>query len=107
MGGVSASAVARSSSATLIATPGVVTYVDSNAYETFTGCGYRASTGTTIVVNTPTAMSFFGGMSDASGCIDIAHNGFIGSLGMYGVQAWQDNAHGKSTLMATTSFAVN
>jgi hypothetical protein len=107
MGAVSASAVARPSSATLIATPGVVTYVDSNAYETFTGCGYRASTGTTIVVNTPTVISFFGGLSDASGCVDLAHNGFIGSPGTYGVQAWQVNAHGKSTLMATTSFVVN
>ncbi|MDT4937147.1 MAG: hypothetical protein QOG80_818 [Pseudonocardiales bacterium] len=100
-------ASAKPAPATLTATPGVVTYTDSNAYETFTGCGYQPSTITTIVVNTPSAVSFFGGSSNTSGCIDIAHNGFIDLSGTYYVQAWQNNARtGKSTLMAKTTFTV-
>jgi hypothetical protein len=98
---------AKSLPATLSATPGTVTYTDTNAYETFTGCGYQASTGTTIVVNTPTAISFFGGTSDAAGCINLTHNGFIDEVGTYYVQAWQDSArNGKATLMGATSFVV-
>jgi hypothetical protein len=102
-----AHAAARAASATLTATPGVVVYTDTNAAETFTGCGYQPSTPTTIVVTTPSAISFFGGPSDSSGCIDIVHNGFISLPGTYYVQAWQDNARtGKSVLMAKTSFQV-
>ena len=87
--------------ATLSATPGTVTYTDTNAYETFTGCGYRAST------ITPTATSFFGGTSDAAGCINLSHSGFIDEVGTYYVQAWQDGArNGKATLMGATSFVV-
>ncbi|MFL6163949.1 MAG: hypothetical protein ACJ74U_17230 [Jatrophihabitantaceae bacterium] len=94
-------------SATLSATPGVSVFVDSDAYETFTGCGYQPATGTTIVVTTPSAISFFGGVSDARGCIDIVHNGFIDSAGTYGVRASQTNPKsGKSTLMASTTFLV-
>jgi hypothetical protein len=107
LAGVAGAAAAKPAAATLTATPGVVTYTDTNAYETFTGCGYQPSTGTTIVVNTPTAVSFFGGTSDASGCIAIVHNGFIDAAGTYYVQAWQDSARGKSTLLAKTSFVVN
>jgi hypothetical protein len=107
VGVVEPAGAAKSLPATLTATPGTVTYTDTNAYETFTGCGYQASTGTTIVVNTPTAVSFFGGTSDASGCIDISHNGFIDEVGTYYVQAWQDSArNGKATLMGATSFVV-
>jgi hypothetical protein len=100
-------ASARTVGATLTATPGVVTYTDTNAAETFTGCGYQASTGTTIVVTTPSAVAFFGGVSDSAGCIDIVHNGFIELPGTYYVQAWQSSARtGKSVLMAKASFQV-
>jgi hypothetical protein len=105
-------ASAKPAAATLTATPAVVTQTATAATttavsETFTGCGYQAATGTTIVINTPTAISFFGGNSDAAGCINLVHNGFIDQPGTYYVQAWQDNAHGKSILMATTTFVVN
>jgi hypothetical protein len=104
--GMANRANARPSTATLTATPGVVSAGDTAAAETFTGCGYQKSTGTTIVVNTPTAISFFGGPSDAVGCINLTHNGFIDHAGTYYVQAWQDNTHGKSMLMASTTFVV-
>ena len=106
-------ASAKPSAATLTATPGVVNQTSAAttttaASETFTGCGYQASTGTTIVVNTPTAVSFFGGNSDAAGCINLVHNGFIDQPGTYYVQAWQDSArNGKATMMATTTFLVS
>lgn len=107
-------ASAKPAAATLTATPGVVNQTaavaaatTTPASETFSGCGYQASTITTIVVNTPTAISFFGGNSDAAGCINLVHNGFIDQPGTYYVQAWQDNAHGKATMMATTTFLVN
>jgi len=73
----------------------------------FTGCGYLPSAGTTLVVHTPSAISFFGGPSDASGCIDQVHNGFVTSAGTYDVEAWQDNAQGRQVLMATTSFVID
>ena len=102
-----AMAKGNASGATLTATPGVVTFTDSNAYETFTGCGYQASTLTTIVVTTPSAVSWFGGSSDARGCINLSHNGFIDLPGTYTVQAWQNSARtGKSTMMAQTAFTV-
>ena len=95
------------SGATLVATPGTVVFTDSNAYETFTGCGYQPSTMTTIVVTTPSAVSWFGGTSDAAGCISLSHNGFIELPGVYGVAAWQNNAKtGKSTVVAQTTFSV-
>lgn len=98
---------AAQAGATLVATPGVVTFTDSNAYETFTGCGYQAATPTTIVLTTPSAVSWFGGMSDSAGCINFSHNGFIELAGTYYVVAWQDNAKtGKSTAMARTTFTV-
>jgi drug/metabolite transporter superfamily protein YnfA len=98
---------AAQSGANLVATPGVVTFTDSNAYETFTGCGYQAESPTTIVLTTPSAVSWFGGMSDSAGCINFSHNGFIELAGTYYVVAWQDNARtGKSTAMARTTFTV-
>ncbi len=93
--------------ATLIATPDSVVFTDSNAYETFTGCGYVPSTGVEIVVTTPEAISFFGGPADAAGCIDISWNGFITGPGSYYVSAYQyvhNDQH--AILMASTSFEV-
>ena len=105
--GLAGKANARPSSASLSATPGVVAAGDTAAVVDFTGCGFQKSAGTTIVVQTPTATSFFGGPSDASGCIDISHSGFVDRAGTYYVQAWQDNSHSKSVLMASTTFLVS
>src|SRR6266545_6797667 len=93
--------------ATLTVSPDPVVFTDSNAAETFTGCGYIPSTGVEIVVTTPSAVSFFGGPADASGCIDISWNGFITTPGTYYASAYQyvhNDRH--ATLMASTSFDV-
>ncbi len=93
--------------ATLTASPDPVVFTDSNADETFTGCGYLPSTGMEIVVTTPSAVSFFAGPADAAGCIDISWNGFITTLGTYYVSAYQyvhNDRH--ADLMASTSFTV-
>src|SRR6266508_3598410 len=95
------------SAATLTASPDPVVFTDSNAYETFTGCGYAPSTGVEIVVTTPSAVSFFGGPADASGCIDISWNGFITTPGTYYASVYQyvhNDRH--ADLMASTSFDV-
>src|SRR6266508_801429 len=99
-----ASAIAT---ATLTVSPDPVVFTDSNAYETFTGCGYIPSTGVEIVVTTPSAVSFFGGPADAAGCIDISWNGFISGPGIYYASAYQyvyNDQH--AILMASTSFEV-
>lgn len=101
---------AKALSATLTAAPNPVSFTDQNASETFTGCGYQPNTPTTIVVNTPTAVSFFGGPSDATGCINITHNGFISGPGNYTASSWQDTSTtGKvrQKQMGATSFVVN
>src|SRR6266545_1816640 len=93
--------------ATLTSSPDPVVFTDSNAYETFTGCGYVPSTGVEIVVTTPSAISFFGGPADAAGCIDLSWNGFITGPGTYYASAYQyvhNDQH--ATLMASTSFDV-
>ena len=67
----------------------------------------REKTGVEIVVTTPSAVSFFGGPADASGCIDISWNGFITTPGTYYASAYQyvhNDRH--ADLMASTSFDV-
>jgi len=93
--------------ATLTATPNPVVFTDSNAYETFTGCGYDPAVGVTIVVGSPTAYSWFGGPADSDGCIDITWNGFITGPGTYDVAAYQElHTYLHQNLMAQTSFEV-
>jgi hypothetical protein len=75
---------------------------------TFSACGLLPSTGTTIVVSSPCAISWFGGPTDANGCYDSTpYEVFHATCpGTSTVKAWQRNAHGKSVLMAETTFTV-
>jgi hypothetical protein len=80
----------------------------SSTAETFTGCGYNPSAGTTIVVYTPIAVSWFGDPSDANGCINITH-GINSVPGTYKVNAWQTTLNNakRSKIMGSTTYTVN
>src|SRR6266446_4633861 len=56
--------------------------------ETYTGCGYIANQGTTIVATGPEQIAFFGGMSDANGCINIPESGNTTAAGNYYIKAY-------------------
>jgi len=93
--------------ATLIANPNPAA-VGSN--EVFTGCGYQPNVGTTIVVNSPYATSFFGAKANASGCIDSsATETFTNQqAGSYSVNAWQTMANNpkKSKIYGSVTYTV-
>lgn len=38
----------------------------------FSGCGYQPGVGVTVTVTSPTAVAFFGGIADSSGCFSTA-----------------------------------
>jgi len=82
--------------ATLTVSPNPTVFTDSNAYFTFTGCGYDPSTGVVIVVDGPEQQSFFGGPTDTSGCIDIVENGFVTVPGTYNATSNQDYQRGQT-----------
>ena len=67
------------------------------------GCGY-VSSGVTVVVHSPEAISFAGQTPDATGCISISNFSTQGA-GHYEVDAFQQ-IHGgtKSSMVASTSF---
>lgn len=101
--------------ATLTVSPNPAVFTDQNAYFTFTGCGYDPNAGgVTIVVYGPTATSFFGGPTDANGCLGadgngIVHNGFVSGPGTYDVQAVQEYQRGQTVhqvLRATATLVV-
>jgi hypothetical protein len=89
------------SSATLNVTfpSGTITY--GTPY-VVSGCGY-ASTGVTVVVHSPEAVSFAGQMPDANGCISISNFSTQGS-GHYDVDAFQELHGARATRVASTSF---
>ena len=70
------------------------------------GCGYSSSNGgVTVVVHSPEAISFAGGMPDANGCITVTNFSTQGP-GSYTVDAWQTIGK-KDVKLATTSFTVS
>jgi hypothetical protein len=70
-----------------------------------TGCGYNSSFGgVTIVVQSPVAISFAGGMPDANGCISVS-NFWTQGPGRYQIDAWQTTGK-KDVIVATTSFTL-
>lgn len=93
--------------ATLIATPNPATVGSS---EVFTGCGYQPNTGTTIVVNSPYATSFFGAPADANGCINSSktENFTNEQAGTYKVNAWQTvpNNTKKNKIYGSVTYTV-
>lgn len=100
------SAPAAAGSATLAASPNPVTFTDSNAVETFSGCGYDPAVGVTIVASGPEAVSFFGGPVGADGCFSLSFSGFITAPGEYRAEAYQQLHPGRQTLQAATAFTV-
>ena len=77
--------------------------VTSGANYVVSGCGY-ASTGVTVVVHSPEAISFAGQMPDSNGCISVS-NFYTQGSGHYELDAFQQ-IHGgsKESLVASTSF---
>jgi len=69
------------------------------------GCGY-GSTGVTVVVQSPVAISFAGQMPDANGCISVSNFSTQGA-GYYEVDARQVVHGSKSSIVASTGFALN
>jgi hypothetical protein len=67
------------------------------------GCNYQPGS-VTLVMNSPTAMSFTGASVDAGGCIGVDWT--VNSSGAYTLDARQDGAGNKSRLVASTSFTV-
>lgn len=83
--------------ATLIVSPNPAVFTDSNASFEFTGCGYDPDAGGVVIMVTgPEATSFFGGPTDAAGCIDITWNGFVTGSGTYDVDAVQEYQRGQT-----------
>lgn len=70
---------------------------------TFSGCGYVPNVGVTIVMNSPTAISFFGGTASSNGCISITNT--TNDPGSYSAKAYQQSGP-RSVLMATAQFDV-
>jgi hypothetical protein len=69
------------------------------------GCGY-GSTGVTVVVHSPVAISFAGQMPDANGCISLSNFSTQGA-GYYDVDAWQVVHGSKSSIVASAGFTLN
>jgi hypothetical protein len=63
----------------------------------FTGCGYVANQGVTIVVESPYAYSWFGAPADSNGCIDSSPYEIYQAqqAGKYHAEAWQIRQHGQ------------
>lgn len=73
---------------------------------TVTGCGYDpANGGVTVLVQSPEAYSFAGGLPDANGCISVSNFSTQGP-GSYDLTAYQTIRH-KSKVMARTSFTLS
>jgi len=93
--------------ATLVANPNPATVGSS---EVFTGCGYQPNKGTTIVINSPYATSWFGAPADAQGCIDSSktENFTNQQAGTYKVNAWQVNPNNskKSKIYGSVTYSV-
>jgi len=72
---------------------------------TFTGCGYAPGVGVSVVVYSPDAVSFFGDLADADGCIDTsATQSFTAfAAGDYTASAYRSGGHKPD---ATVSFTV-
>jgi hypothetical protein len=90
-----ASSLTDSSTTALYWTPYVVS-----------GCGYNpANGGVTIVVHSPQAIAFAGGVPDSNGCISVS-NFSTQTAGTYQVDAYQQIRH-RSSLLASTSFTLD
>ena len=98
---------AKSTGATLTATPEYSTYVDTTESVALSGCGFHPSAGTSFVVNGPTATSTFGAAAGANGCVSTERAGFVTAAGAYTVQAFQSDSRGRWVLMASTSFTLS
>jgi hypothetical protein len=106
--GAAASAAARPApmdaftNATLTISPNPTVFTDSNEYFTFSGCGYDPDAGGVVFyVSGPSALSFFGGPTDANGCLGadgngLAFNGFVTGPGTYSAEADQQYQHGQT-----------
>jgi hypothetical protein len=68
------------------------------------GCGY-GSTGVTVVVHSPEAISFAGQVPDSNGCISVSNFSTQGP-GHYTVDAYQQTRN-HSSLVAETTFDLS
>ena len=61
----------------------------------FSGCGYSAGEGVTVVVTSTYAYSFFGATASAAGCFDTSLTETFTALeaGSYTAEVYQSNAH--------------
>jgi hypothetical protein len=98
-----------SSSPTLtVSFPQLASTTSGTAYGTpfiISGCGY-GSTYTSVVVTSPEALSFAGQSPDVNGCISF--DNFSTNLhGQYQVNAYQEDSHGHTRMVASTTFTVS
>ena len=89
--------------ATLAVAPAAPAVGDALA---FSGCGYSAGEGVTVVVTSPYAYSWFGATADAAGCFDTTATETYTALeaGSYTAEAYQSNDHHED---AALTFAVS
>jgi len=71
----------------------------------FSGCGYAPGVGVTVTVQSPSALSFFGGPADANGCFSTAETEvyYAHDAGSYTAKAYQSS---KKRADASVSFTV-
>ena len=71
----------------------------------FSGCGYAPGVGVSVTVQSPGAMSFFGGMAGSDGCFSTASTQtyIAQDAGSYQASSYQSS---KRRAAATVSFTV-
>lgn len=71
----------------------------------FAGCGYTPNIGVTVTVQSPSAVSFFGGIAGTDGCFSTAatETYVAQDAGDYTVDAYQ----GRKRAVASTSFTIS
>ena len=109
LAGLGTANAAPKSGATITAVFPYASSSDSYPYATpyvVTGCGYDpANGGVTVVVQSPEAYSFAGGLPDSAGCVSVTNFSTQGP-GTYYLTAYQTVRH-KSQVMAKSSFTLN
>jgi len=100
--GVTPAQAAKPIHATLSVTP-AAPHVDDSLV--FTGCGYTPGVGVTVTVQSSSALSFFGDLADADGCIDTStvEVYYAHDAGDYTARAYQSS---RRRADATVSFTV-
>jgi hypothetical protein len=72
----------------------------------FSGCGYAAASGVTVVINSPFAVSFTGATTDGSGCFSTSGWGYTArTAGSYTVNVYQPTDHHNPS--GSLTFTVN